>query len=275
MSRDNSNKECLVEEYQQRLSQIVPSGGGCAETWTALDTLRNQPSNCCGGSSDTKRRRFLRNAFASVAAAIGLSGLVSAKQASYTQENYREVTKPYQEIGAVQKAVRTTGAALLKELSTQGFLEDSSISTLPMEQISSKGEYLDRGEGTVVEAQIHQNEMSARILIGKQLDQGKLVLSVLPQADIAYAAFKKEESDLIVKPKGDQPSDSSRSGKDRYITTSACMVGQQCMLDDYLTCSQYDIYCCDDGTCYRGDMTGRCEEWEACYENCCDVCNTC
>lgn len=275
---DNGGKaDGFVEKYQERLSQAVPCGGGCTETWNALESVRNQPDDCCGGSPISNRRSFLRKSFSGVTATVALSGIASARNPSYKKDNLHEGAESYQNAAAARKAVQTTGSTLLKELSSRGILDQPSVSALPMRHISSKDEYTNEGEGTVVAAQGYEDSLTARILVGKQLEQGKLIVSVLPQMDVALGIVKNGDSDLLIKPIGYQSGTSSNVNGDEYITTSACMLGQQCMQDDWEepSCAQYDIYCCDDGSCTIGDLNGPCLSGCECLNACCTVCNTC
>lgn len=222
----------------------------------------------------TSRRQILHKAVGGLGTgALGFPVLSTETEGrsgtGLAEKKMAEAQKQYNSTAAVKKALKTKGETLLKTLAEEDILRSPVINELPVEEILDLESYLESDEGMLVAAKINELTPTAEIKISKQTPTHKVLLTVYPQTDTAYA---------IVEPNNDNRTivyDPSEDVLGKDISTSACMVGNQCgPYDCDLTacsCATMELHCCSEPNCWWGDFVQS-----KCKTVCCYTCeNVC
>lgn len=209
------------------------------ERTDALDAVGNQADQSTPG-----RRSVLRGAVAGVAASLGLTGTAAALDPT-GQHVLRQVRTRYDDVSA-RRTFRERGGDVLDLLAERGHLDDAEALAGDL----------------VVDGVFDQGTPTARLEATRDLDDGRLLVAVHPEADRAYAIVDVDGERTILDPsvEGDE------------VDTSACIVGTECMSSDLCdsNCQTREVECCENG-CFLGSSSGCCSG--TCYSDCSFVCS--
>lgn len=191
------------------------------------------------------RRSVLRGAAAGLAASLGLSGTAAALDPTGRYE-LRRLGRQY-DVTSARRTFRTRGRPVLDLLEERGHVEDADALADDL-RVTAVGVAGTR---------------TSRLEVTRELEDGKLVVAVEPEADRTYAVVDAGGQRTILDPTADGDE----------VDTSGCFVGTECMAVDTpcdSNCQYYEVECCD-GSCFLGSAKDCCSG--TCYSDCSFVCS--
>lgn len=213
----------------------------------ALSAVGAEPD--LDASRDADRRGFIRGVMVSALAAAGFTGTAAAIDPTHEME-LRAVERRYQDEDVARATFESQAADVLALLAERGYIEEPTASALSSDELAVSSWQV---EGTT----------TARLEAFRDLDGGRLVVSVEPENGRAYAVDTTGAEDTIFDPDVDGDE----------VDTSACMEGRECMRQDECgQCQSMDVHCCTDGTCYLGTRY-ECHCYGCSTSSCADVCS--
>lgn len=188
-----------------------------------------------------------------LASTLAVSGVAAAAD-SIDRDGLIAAAREYYSKADVRKAVRNHGEGLLVELANRGYLDDASVSALPISNLySSVEDYGRASEGTIVFGVPGTDEPEAKIEIKKRSsDRAKLVVVVEPERGYSVAVIEDSSSratgKTVVRSDG--------------VSTLGCsweLLGEYC-----------EVYC---GPYSCGCLTTHYCRYDTCHTH--DTCNSC
>lgn len=123
----------------------------------------------------------------------------------------------------------------------------------------------------LVSQRVSDGVTTAELFLGWATADATFAVSVLPEADRAYAIKRKRDTERVV-------IYDSETGE-RELTDDA-IVGEQCAPIDCdlenCACARREIYCdINASSCYYGSVVGECSDDATCVRKCCEACSIC